>query len=275
MRPARDHLTAGIGWRDWPAYGPVAVCLHGIGSRATGWARLAEALSGWRVIAWDAPGYGPSAPLPIPAPTTADYAQALWVWLESLALPRVHLVGHSLGTLIGAAFARRWPDHLETLTLASCAQGGGLAPGAPLAPTHQARIDDLATLGPAAFARTRAPRLIHDAAAHPDLVHEATAAMASVTLPGYAQAVRMLATGNLAADCRRIETPTAVIVGSEDLITPPDQSARAHAALPNPGFFVTVPDCGHALPLQAPPALAGLLQSHAPAQSCPQHGATR
>jgi pimeloyl-ACP methyl ester carboxylesterase len=271
MRPARDHLTAGIGWRDWPADGPVAVCLHGIGSRATGWARLAEGLPGWRVIAWEAPGYGPSAPLPMQAPAAADYAAALRLWMETLALPRVHLVGHSLGTLIGAAFARRWPDHLETLTLASCAQGGGLAPGAPLGPTHQARIDDLAALGPTDFARTRAPRLIHDAAAHPDLVREATAAMASVTLPGYAQAVRMLATGNLAADCRRIETPTAVIVGAQDVVTPPDQSTRAHRALPNPGPLLTVPGCGHALPLQAPTALAGLLQTHA----CPQHGATR
>jgi pimeloyl-ACP methyl ester carboxylesterase len=271
MRPARDHLTAGIGWRDWPADGPIALCLHGIGSRAAGWARLARALPDWRLIAWEAPGYGPSAPLPMPAPTAADYAAALNALIEGLDLPRVHLVGHSLGTLIGAAFARRWPDHLETLTLASCAQGGGLAPGAPLAPTHQARIDDLAALGPTDFARTRAPRLIHDAPAHPDLARDATDAMASVTLPGYAQAVRMLAMGDLVADCRRIETPTAVIVGAQDVVTPPDQSARAHAALPNPGAFVTVPGCGHALPLQAPGALATLLQ----AQSCPQHGAIR
>lgn len=87
--------------------------------------------------------------------------------------------------------------------------------------------------------------------------------MATVTLHGYAQAVRMLASGDLAADCARIAAPTAVIVGAEDTVTPPAQSARAHAALRSPGAFVTVPGCGHALPLQAPEALAALIRSHA------------
>jgi pimeloyl-ACP methyl ester carboxylesterase len=270
MRGARDHVTAGIGWREWPGPGPVAVCLHGIGSRAASWARLAEHLPGWRVIAWEAPGYGPSAPLPNTAPVASDYAERLRVFLAALGLPRFHLVGHSLGTLIGAAFARHTPERLATLTLASCAQGGGLAPGAPLAAAHQRRIDDLATLGAQEFAAARAPRLIHDAPAHPELVAEVAAAMASVTLPGYAQAVHMLAGADLAGTCALVGVPTAVIVGAEDTVTPPEQSHRAHSALPDPGPFHLVPGCGHALPLQAPEALAGLILSQALA--CAQQG---
>ena len=254
MRGARDHITGGFGWREWAGEGPVALCLHGIGSRAGGWARLADHLPDWRVLAWDAPGYGPSAALPMNAPSASDYARALADFMAARGLERVHLVGHSLGTLIGAAFARAFPERVATLTLAACAQGGGLATLGP----YQARIDDLARLGPEAFAKARAPRLIHDT---PALVAEVAATMATVTLPGYAQAVHMLATGDLVADCAHVHAPTAVIVGAMDQVTPPEQSRRAHAALPNPGPFHLQPGCGHALPLQAPQALAQIILS--------------
>jgi len=263
MRPARNHLTAGIGWREWSGDGPLVVCLHGIGSRGQSWVHLAECLPDWRVIAWDAPGYGLSDPLAMDAPGRADYAGALLTFMETLSLRHVHLVGHSLGTLIGAAFAADHPDRVKTLTLAACAQGGGQSPQAPLAAMHQARIDDLENLGPNRFAQTRAARLICNPDANPAMVAEVTAAMTTVTLPGYAQAVRMLAQGDLAADCARVTRPTAVIVGACDIITPPAQSARAHIALPVPGPFITVPDCGHAIPLQAPAALAALILSQA------------
>ena len=261
MRGARDHIAGGFGWREWAGDGPVALCLHGIGSRAQGWARLADHLPGWRLLAWEAPGYGPSAPLPMAAPRAADYARALAEFMAARGLPRVHLVGHSLGTLIGAAFARAFPDRVASLTLAACAQGGGLATLGP----YQARIDDLARLGPEAFAKARAPRLIHD---DPALVAEVAATMATVTLPGYAQAVHMLATGDLAADCAHVQAPAAVIVGAMDQVTPPEQSLRAYRALPNARHFKVQPDCGHALPLQAPQALADLIltQTHQGAQ---------
>lgn len=241
---------------------PVLLALHGIGSRAGGWARLAACLPDWRVVALDLPGYGISEKLPQDWPLAADYADLVASFLrDEMNLAAVHVVGHSLGTLVGAALAANHPALVTTLTLASCAQGGGIAPGAALPAAHQTRIDDLTRLGPAAFAAARAPRLFHNA---PEaLVDEAIATMASVTLPGYAQAVRMLASGDLAADCARVTAPTAVIVGTEDTVTPPAQSARAFAALPNPRAFVTVPACGHALPLQAPQVLADLIQSGA------------
>lgn len=271
MADWRDHISGGMAWRERPGAGPVAVCLHGIGSRATGWAGLAPHLPGWRLIAWDAPGYGTSAPLNADWPVAQDYAAALEAWLAALGLTGVHLVGHSLGTLIGAAQARAFPARLSSLTLVSCAQGGGAAPGA-LPAAQQARLDDLGTLGAAAFARSRAPRLIHAPQDNPALVALVAGAMASVTLPGYAQAVRMLATGDLAADCAALEVPTAVIVGAEDQITPLEQSRRAHAALRHPRGLTLVPGCGHALPLQAPAALAQILIAQA---TCAPIGAMR
>lgn len=261
---AQDHITAGIGWREHPGDGPVLVALHGIGSEARAFDAVAAHLPGWRVIAWEAPGYGPSTPLPMDWPVAADYATALRGLLKALDLPRVHLMGHSLGTLIGAAFAGRYPDCLHSLTLASCAQGGGVHPGADLPSGPAARIDDLTRLGPTVFASTRAPRLIFEPAQNADLVAAVASGMAKVQMPGYGQAVRMLAAGDLAADCAAVAVPTEVIVGAEDIVTPPAQSRRAHDSLPEPirGALTLVPATGHALHQQAPAALAAAIRTH-------------
>ena len=260
----RDHTTAGIGWRERAGDGLVLVALHGIGSQASAFDAMAAHLPDWRVIAWEAPGYGPSAPLAMEWPLAADYAQALAGFLDALGLARVHLVGHSLGTLIGAAFARACPGRVQSLTLASCAQGGGAARGTlPAGPA--ARLEDLRRLGAARFASARAARLIHQPLDNPALVAAVEAGMAQVRLPGYAQAVRMLASGDLAADCAHLSVPTAVIVGAEDVVTPPAQSQRAHAALPAAfrGALTLVPQAGHALHQQAPSALAAAIRDHA------------
>jgi len=273
MAEWRDHLTGGISWRERPGDGPAPVCLHGIGSRAFGWQALADCLPGWRVIAWDAPGYGVSAPLAAEWPVARDYAQALKGLTMAIGLTDFHLVGHSLGTLIGASYARNYPQAAKSLTLASCAQGGGVALGAALAAAHQARINDLQGAGSDRFSEIRSPRLVYQPEANPALVAQVRAAMATVTLPGYAQAVRMLASGDLAADCAEISTGTAVVVGAEDIVTPPAQSERAFAALRNPRGLTVVPGCGHALPLQAPQALAEIILAQA--ETCADQGATR
>jgi len=260
-----DHLTAGISWRERPGDGPVLLALHGIGSEARCFEALAAHLPGWRVLAWNAPGYGASAPLAPEWPVAGDYAATLARLVVALDLPRCHLLGHSLGTLIAAAFAVVQPSRLRSLTLAACAQGGGVAVGATMPPTHATRIADLARDGARAFATARAPRLIHAPQANPGLVRAVADSMARVRLPGYAQAVRMLASGNLAADCAKLAVPTAVIVGADDVVTPPAQSARAHSALAAPwqrGLTV-VPDTGHALHLQTPQALARVMLAQA------------
>lgn len=260
-----DHVTAGMQWRERPGTGPVLLALHGIGSEARCFDRLAACLPGWRLIAWNAPGYGASAPLAKDWPLAADFAAALHGLVAALGLGRFHLLGHSLGTLIAAAYGADHADRLHSLTLAACAQGAGVAPGSALPAAHAARIEGLRDQGPRVFATARAPRLIHTPDANPALVAEVRDSMARITLPGYAQAVRMLASGDLAADCARLAVPTAIVVGARDSVTPPDQSARAHAALPAAAQsgFTQIPDTGHALHLQAPQALARVLAAQA------------
>jgi pimeloyl-ACP methyl ester carboxylesterase len=98
------------------------VLLHGVGSGARSWVRQLDTLSArCRVIAWDGPGYGDSIALPMDAPGPDKYIDALLKLVDALGVDRMHLVGHSLGAIQAARFARRHPERLLGLTLASMA----------------------------------------------------------------------------------------------------------------------------------------------------------
>lgn len=253
-------LVAGTALLHRPADGPTLVLLHGIGSNAESWRPLIEALPrGLNLLAWWAPGYGASAPLAPAHPTPEDYAARLADVLDSLRLDRVALVGHSLGALFAARFAASRPDRVAALALLSPALGYRVAPDAPLPPGVQARIDELAALGPDAFAAQRAARLLHDAGAKPALLAAVGRAMAAVTLPGYTQAVRALGAGDLLADAARLPIPALVACGAHDVVTPPEAARRLHAALPAGSTLHLVEDAGHALPQEQPARLAPLL----------------
>ena len=119
MNLSFDHRTIAAGNRQFSfreaGDGSPLVLLHGIGSNSGSWQNQLAVLSGqFRVLAWDAPGYGESTPLDMPQPDAQDYADALDAFLDAMQIPECCLVGHSLGTLMAAAFA--------SLILVSCAR---------------------------------------------------------------------------------------------------------------------------------------------------------
>jgi len=238
-----------------PGPGATLVLLHGIGSDALSWAPMIEALpSEFDVVAWWAPGYGESAPVAPERPAPADYAARLLALLDAMRRDRVVLAGHSLGTLFAGRFAADHPERVAALALFSPALGYRVQPGESLPPRVQARIDDLAALGPAEFARTRAGRLAH----RQDVMPGVQRAMANLRLPGYAQAVHALARGDLLADAARIAMPALVACGEQDSVTPPDYAQRVHQAIQGSTLRL-IADCGHVLPQETPGEAAALL----------------
>ncbi len=236
------------------------VLLHGVGSNAASFAALMQALpDGIDAVAWDAPGYGQSAPLDVATPSPRHYADALAKFIDALKLSRVALAGHSLGTLFAASFARHYPDRVGALALLSPSLGSGVVPGAPLPPGVQSRIDDIVALGPEAFAQQRAPRLVGDPQARPEIVTAVEQAMAAVNPTGYVQAVHALGAGDLLTDAALIRAPALVAVGTRDQITPPKNAHAVHAALANAVGIHEVPGAGHALPQEEPAVVARLL----------------
>jgi pimeloyl-ACP methyl ester carboxylesterase len=240
--------------------------LHGIGGRAETFASLFAA---WptpaRLIAWDAPGYGASTPLPHDWPTAGDYAARLSEALDGFGeIAPIDLVGHSLGCLVAGALATNQQHRVHKLVLIAPAPGYRVPVGGDLPVNVAARITELERLGPAAFAAARAGNLVSDPVARPDVAAVVQSAMAAVTVRGYGQAVRMLGNADLHKCAASITAPTLIINGDADRVTPLDGARRLLAHLQErPGNAVArleiVPGAGHAVSIEQPEHVARLI----------------
>jgi len=241
--------------------GRTIVMLHGIGSNATSFMPLIEAMPARPdVVAWNAPGYGGSRPIIASHPTAAAYADALLRLIDALRLDRVVLLGHSLGCLFAANFTARYPDRVAALALLSPALGYRADPHQAAPATVQNRIDELRQLGPRDFADKRAARLIYRPETKPAVLASVRSAMAAIDPVGYMQAARALGSGDLLADAAKLQPSTLVAVGAQDVVTPPENARAVFDALPHPAGYHEIAEAGHALPQEDPKAVAGLLR---------------
>ncbi len=232
------------------------VMLHGIGSAARSFRHQLAALSTMRrVVAWDAPGYGASTALAPFSPTAEDYALRLARFLDALAIDRCHLLGHSLGCLVAARFARLHPRRVRSLILCAIATGHGRLPAEERQKLLEQRVGDLAALGPQEMALRRGPRLLSPRSP-PDAVREVVDIMGSVRPDGYGQAARMLSTGDVKADVEALSATLRlqILYGEDDVITPPARNLEVAALRPSAPVIV-VPAAGHALYIEQPAAL--------------------
>jgi pimeloyl-ACP methyl ester carboxylesterase len=176
-----------------------------------------------------------------------------------LGIERCHLLGHSLGCLMAARFAATRPGRMLSLTLCSIAGGHATLPTEERQKLLDQRIGDVAALGPLEMAKKRAPRLLGPKAPA-DALGRLIDTMGSVRPRGYAQAARMLSTGDIKADLARI-SPTLrgqVIYGDADAITPPARIEDIAKSWPSAAVHV-IPGAGHALYLEQPEAFNALL----------------
>lgn len=235
--------------------GTPLVLLHGVGSAARSWRHQLDGLSQeYRVIAWDAPGYGGSSRLAAPQPGAEDYASALHGFLGALGVERFHLVGHSLGCIMAARFARLHPERILSLTLASIATGHARLPTADRDRLRAGRLDDLAALGARAMAEKRGPRLVGPSADEAT-IRSVVETMAMLNPEGYTQAVRMLSFADTRADVSALAEDMRVqfIYGDADVITTPEQNQSVHRERPGAPVHV-LPGAGHAVYLEQPEA---------------------
>ncbi len=229
--------------------GPPVVLVHGIGASSAGYrAQLAGLAGAFRVVAWNAPGYGGSTPLPQAAPDVLHYAERLQALIEALALGPVHLVGSSWGTLIAGAHAATFPRQVTSLVLAVPPRGYGMLDPAERARRLAIRLDP--ALRPEALEAQVARYLGPDP--DPLVVRRFGAQRAAIRAAGLAQATRMLFACDALERAATITTRTLVLAGDADRVTP----AAAHAwplrdALPH-ARGASFAGCGHLLQLEAP-----------------------
>jgi len=101
--------------------GPVIILLHGIAASSASWTNLIPFLTAnYRCITIDLLGFGDSPKPQWNAYTMEDHLRSIHYTIRRLHLRRDYiLAGHSLGSLLATAYARRWPRHISRLLLLS------------------------------------------------------------------------------------------------------------------------------------------------------------
>ncbi|HMA33454.1 MAG TPA: 2-succinyl-6-hydroxy-2,4-cyclohexadiene-1-carboxylate synthase [Chloroflexia bacterium] len=238
--------------------GEPLLLLHGFtGSTAT-WARQQAAWAGhYRTIAVDLLGHGRSAAPADPARYRMERTVAdLVALLDALALPRVHLLGYSLGGRVALHLAAAHPARIGALVLESA------SPGLADADERAARVAADQALAarieqegvPAFVAHWETLPLWASQARLPEPVRAALHRQRLENRPqGLAHSLRGLGTGAqapLQARLPALHRPVLVIAGALDPKFATIATAMA-AALPQAQLAI-VPEAGHAVHLEQP-----------------------
>jgi pimeloyl-ACP methyl ester carboxylesterase len=103
--------------------GPPLFLIHGIGAARDTWRFvMPELVKHFTVISYDLRGHGAS-PLPGAPFGLDELVDDLEALRAHLGIERAHFAGHSLGGMIGPAYARKHPDRVLSLGLLSTAAG--------------------------------------------------------------------------------------------------------------------------------------------------------
>ena len=103
--------------------GPPLYMVHGIGSRKVTWDGILDVLEPhFTCVRYDLRGHGdsPIPPVPYTLDELVDDLEALRV---TLGHEQIHVIGHSLGGMIGPRYAQRFPERTLTVGLLSTAAG--------------------------------------------------------------------------------------------------------------------------------------------------------
>ncbi|MDT7538503.1 MAG: hypothetical protein QOI82_2088 [Actinomycetota bacterium] len=230
------------------------VLLHAFPLSSTMWLEQRDGLaSQCRVITPDQRGFGGSA-LGDDPPSLDAAADDVAELLDRLDLDRVVLGGLSMGGYVAMALLRRHPERVDALVLADTrasadAEAGRanrerIAAAVESDESSTVLVDDV--LPPLLGSTTTATRPLVSGRVR-GLVQ--TAPPAAVAWAQRAMAARPDSFDTLRAFDRR----TLVVVGAEDVLTPPADAEAMVAALPR-GRLVVIPEAGHLTAVETPEA---------------------
>ena len=122
------------------ANGTTVFLLHGAFGAKEYWRSQLQALvgAGYRVVSWDAPGYGLSA---LPVPLTIDHcARVLALLLEREGGKRNVVMGHSMGGMIAQQAWRHAREHIHGYVLSATSASFGKPDRMPTSPTTRCPV---------------------------------------------------------------------------------------------------------------------------------------
>ena len=257
MAPAGRIAVFETGREDRAA--PVILLIHGLGHWTQGaWDTMAAQLgTTQRVVGIDLPGFGDSDK-PDVRYDLAFFSATLHALVSALGLDRYHLVGHSLGGMIAADFAGKYPEQIETLTLIDPA-GFLRTPKIFVRILAGEPVSRLFTLRPS---RRFVRRLLLQAFRNPQAitadVYERAYTLAEdprvcrAFLRVYSGALRdFLDMPGFHARLARFKGPTLLVWGRHDEYTPIRALNNARKVYPHAETLV-LEDCGHCPNVEMP-----------------------
>jgi 3-oxoadipate enol-lactonase len=235
---------------------PPVILVHGLGGRAASWGVLAPALGESRpTIVPDLRGCGEShrgeRPLTLPL-----LGEDLLAVVETLKVPRVHLIGHSLGGVIVQQFL---VDHavrcLGAVLISTSSVVGEKAT------KNWRKLADLVesrgAVGDGGASRAFSAEF---AASHPELVAHHSALAATCPARVYAEQARAASSYDYTDRLRTVTNPVLVLQGLADRMTSPGGSVLLDRALPCSRLEM-IEAAGHNLHLEAPATVFEMIRA--------------
>ena len=226
---------------------PMLVLVHAFPLGAQMWEpQFKGAFWGWRILAPDLRGFGGSTDDRAEGvePTIDDYADDVAGLVRAVAGAPVVLGGLSMGGYAAFAVMRRTPTLVRGLILADTRAGADSLEGRA---ARKAMLTLLEREGPQGVAREMMPKLLGATTRehNPDAEETVRRLIKRQSPNGIRDAiVRMMERPDSTPSLSAITIPTLVLVGDEDVLTPPAESEAIAAALPN-ASLVRIAGAGH------------------------------
>lgn len=219
-----------------PPGAPVVTFSHSLGANLHSWEAQANALSGrYRVLRYDVRGHGGTAAPP--GPYSLDLlAGDLRGLLAALGIERTHLVGLSLGGMIGQVVALEHPGLLASLTLCDTTS----RVPAEARPLWAERIaaalrDGMGPLVEPTLERWLTPAFRRK---RPEDARQIGEMIRTTPVAGYVGCCHAIAGLDLTERLVAIRVPTLVLVGEEDPATPVAVAEVLHRGIPDSELMV-------------------------------------
>jgi pimeloyl-ACP methyl ester carboxylesterase len=223
--------------------GPTLFLLHGMNGGSQSWAHLFQSLAtSFRIVAWDAPGFGESD---VFGDRVEDFKGAATALMNSLKLNNAVLIGHSMGGVVALQLATEQEASVSGLILSSTHLGFGCPKGAALMPRYADRIERMISKGvDIAYGRERAKR-----STPPETSEAVIEFLAKIAAGSRAEGIRnggrMSQEADNAEICSKISVPVLILSGEKDTVIPSNMHSDLIAALPEALQYV-FPNAGHA-----------------------------
>jgi 3-oxoadipate enol-lactonase len=199
------------------------VFLHGVGSDKSVWKPQLEHFRRTRwTLAFDYPGYGESEFRD--NATRDDYAAALLAAMTAFGIEKAHICGLSLGGVVAIAMHAAAPARCASLALADTFAAH--PQGQAIYDRSIAASHDMRGL---AEARVGALLASEDAALRSDVIET----MSAIDPEAYRLGARAVWLADQAERAAAIRTPTLILVGDQDAITPPLLSEELAELIPH------------------------------------------